>query len=69
MSLRKIEEITCRRRNEEAQKREQWRDVTQYFQTWDRVGSQFASWTCGSYYDHMWVILGPKFLNETDRKY
>ncbi|XP_008470456.1 trichoplein keratin filament-binding protein-like [Diaphorina citri] len=53
VSLRKAEELICRRRNEEAFKREQWNDVTQYFKTWERVGSKYSAWTCGSYYDHV----------------
>uniref|UniRef100_A0A8D8VTY2 Trichoplein keratin filament-binding protein n=1 Tax=Cacopsylla melanoneura TaxID=428564 RepID=A0A8D8VTY2_9HEMI len=53
LSLRRVEELTCRRRNEEAFKREQWRDVTAYFKTWERVGSQYSNWTCGSYYDQI----------------
>lgn len=52
-SLRKTEELTCRRRNEEAFKREQWQDVTQYFKTWERVGNKYSSWTCNSYYDQV----------------
>ncbi|KAL1454370.1 hypothetical protein WDU94_010639 [Cyamophila willieti] len=53
LSLRQVEELTCRRRNEEAFKREQWRDVTAYFKTWERVGSQYSNWTCGSYYNQI----------------